>query len=181
MRSRSRRRFARSVAGTRPAAAGATSVSVVMAWAAVSRGQRFDSAFSSSIFLSTPFRPVPRSLTLPASKSYPKFWKSSWYLPPFALAGVLTLFGLAAMVKKVRKLGSLSRSGDLSASMVLGTLWILLENVTSALVSVVRYFTRSHAAFGDLVVFGMPMIVPLRYPEPYRSALSSATGIGAVP
>ena len=56
----------------------------------------------------------------------------------------------------------MSRSGDLSAANVEGTLWIALAKLTTASVSVVMYLTNSQAAFCFSLVLAMPMIVPER-------------------
>ncbi len=70
-------------------------------------------------------------------------------------------FGFLAISMKVRKFGSLLSFGELSASKVLGTLWIAFAKLTTASVLVVRYFTNSQAAVCFWLPRAMPMMVPV--------------------
>jgi hypothetical protein len=77
------------------------------------------------------------------------------------LDGVVLLFGFCAILMNAWKLGSWLRSGEARAALVDGTLWMALEKFTTASVSVVRYFTNSHAAFCFWLVLAMPTMVPV--------------------
>ena len=77
------------------------------------------------------------------------------------LDGVVLLCGFWAILRNVWKLGSWSSLGEASAAFVDGTLWIALAKLTTASVSVVRYFTNSQAAFCFWLVLAMPTIVPV--------------------
>ena len=81
--------------------------------------------------------------------------------PPLGLAGVVVLFGFAAMSRNVLKRGSYFSSGDFRAASVEGTLWMALAKFTTASVSVVMYFTSSQAAFCLLAGGGDAVIVPV--------------------
>ena len=100
---------------------------------------------------------------------------------PIGVIGLVVECGLVKIFRNVLKFVSGISSGDFDELSVDGTLRISFENCASAWSFVVRYLTSSHAWSRFFPVFGMPMIVPLMYPEPYRFGCASSTGIGAVP
>src|SRR5690349_24961436 len=72
-------------------------------------------------------------------------------------------------------------SGEFSDAFVVGTFLIRFENCARKWLFVVRYLTSAHDWSRCFAPRGIPMIVPLMYPEPYSSGCASSTGIGAVP
>jgi hypothetical protein len=103
---------------------------------------------------------------LPACHFVTKASKSSWFAAPTTVIGVVLVSGWPKMSRKTWKFSSGSISDDISASDVVGTLRIPFVILTSAPVSVARYFSSSHASSGCFEVFGMPTILPVVYPEP---------------
>ena len=108
-----------------------------------------------------------------------KFCTAFVYDTPDASIGDVPDFGFAKILRNVAKCASGTISVECVDATVDGTFLIALENSASACVFVVTHLTKSHACCVCLPFFGMPMIVPLMYPEPYR--LGFAAGIGAVP
>src|SRR6266536_2095934 len=131
--------------------------------------------------LSRDFSPPPRFFTLPACHLVKKFWTALVYADPAAVMGDVLDFGFAKIFRKVAKWASGLISFDVRDAFVVGTFRRPLLSTASAWLFVVRYLTRSHACDLCFTPRGIPMIVPLMYPEPYSSGWAPSTGIGAVP
>src|SRR3954469_20204847 len=91
------------------------------------------------------FRPPARSVARPDCHLAMKVWKSSWLAAPTTVIGVVSVFGFLKIDRKVLNFGSGLSTGDFSEPVVVGTFLIPLESSASALSSVPRYFTSSHA------------------------------------
>jgi hypothetical protein len=85
----------------------------------------------------------------------------SWFWLPAAMIGELAVPGLAKIFRNVLNCRSGVSFGEFSESSVVGTLRSPLDRVTSAFVSVDRNFTSAQAASRCLLVFGMPITLPV--------------------
>src|SRR5881227_4364775 len=85
------------------------------------------------------------------------------------------------ILRNVAKFGSGLISGEFSDAFVVGTFRMRFENCARKWLFVVRYLTSAHDWSRCFAPRGIPMIVPLMYPDPYSSGCASSTGIGAVP
>src|SRR5207247_1522296 len=99
-----------------------------------------------SICLSSFCRPFARSPACPACHLTANAWISEPYALPAAVIGVVVDFEFAKIFRNVLKCASGLMSGDVSDAFVVGTLRIPFEKIARAWLSVVRYFTRAHAA-----------------------------------
>src|SRR5712691_2757507 len=97
------------------------------------------------------------------------------------MIGEVLDFGFAKIFRNGEKCASGTISFEVSELLVVGTFRRPFESTASAWSFVVRYLTSAHDGSRCLLPRGMPMIVPLMYPEPYSSGWASSTGIGAVP
>ena len=77
------------------------------------------------------------------------------------MIGVVIVCGFEKIFRNVWNFGSSWSSGDFSAAFVVGTLRIPFASFASALVSVVRYLSSTHASSGCFDVFGMPTMLPV--------------------
>jgi hypothetical protein len=85
------------------------------------------------------------------------------------LGGVVIEFGFCMMSRKVWNCGETSRSGLSSADVMVGAFLSPLLSLTTASVSVVRYFSSAQASSGFFEFLAMPPMLPVMYPPPYRS------------
>ena len=65
------------------------------------------------------------------------------------------------MSRNVWNCSETSRSGEASASFVVGTFFSPLESLTIASVSVARYFSSAQASSGFLEPLAMPAMLPV--------------------
>src|SRR5213593_4083914 len=97
------------------------------------------------------------------------------------MIGDVVDLGLAKILRNVAKCGSGLISGEVSDALVVGTLRIRFENCARKWLFVVRYLTSAHDWSRCFAPRGIPMIVPLMYPDPYSSGCASSTFIASLP